>query len=180
MEGEARLKEEEETMKKGSLLFSKTILVTTLVMLLFTSGCNNEEAGKEADIAAVKEVLNQYAVGINSGDLDLWLSLWAEDGTRMPPNAATQLGREQIAEGVGRAFGAMNMAMTVDIEEARVSGDLGLTRAAYSFRMTPKAGGEEIIVEPDGKALTLYERQPDGSWKIIFDCFNSNVPPGQE
>jgi len=27
-----------------------------------------------------------------------------------------------------------------------------------------------------GKALTLYQRQSDGSWKIIYDCYNSSVP----
>jgi len=42
--------------------------------------------------------------------------------------------------------------------------------------MTPKAGGETIHAMPDAKALTLYERQPDGSWKIVYDCFNSNLP----
>jgi steroid delta-isomerase-like uncharacterized protein len=46
--------------------------------------------------------------------------------------------------------------------------------------MTPKAGGETIHAMRDGKALTLYERQSDGSWKIVYDCFNSNVPPTSE
>jgi hypothetical protein len=46
--------------------------------------------------------------------------------------------------------------------------------------MTPKAGGETINAVPDAKDLCLYERQSDGSWKIIYDCNNSNVPPKQE
>jgi len=57
---------------------------------------------------------------------------------------------------------------------------LGLTRCTYTLTMTPKAGGETINAMPDGKALTLLERQSDGSWKIVYDCFNSNVPPKQE
>lgn len=28
----------------------------------------------------------------------------------------------------------------------------------------------------EGKALTLYERQQDGSWKIAHDCYSSSVP----
>jgi uncharacterized protein (TIGR02246 family) len=134
----------------------------------------------ETDSAAIKEVLNQYAVAVNSGDFDLWMSLWADDGTQMPPNEPVHVGKEQIREANKPAFDAMDLEITIDsIEEAKVYGDLGLTRCAYTLKATPKAGGEEIVVEPDGKALTLYERQPDGSWKIVYDCFNSNVAPSQ-
>jgi uncharacterized protein (TIGR02246 family) len=135
----------------------------------------------EADSAAIKEVLNQYAVAVNSGDFDLWLSLWADDGVQLPPGAPARVGKEQIREGMGPAFDGMNLDITIDsLEEAKVYGNLGLTRCTYTLNATPKAGGAEIVIEPDGKALTLYERQPDGSWKIAYDCFNSNVAPSQE
>ena len=29
----------------------------------------------------------------------------------------------------------------------------------------------------DGKYLTIFKRQPDGSWKAYRDCFNSNNSP---
>ena len=45
----------------------------------------------------------------------------------------------------------------------------------YSLKATLKEGGDPLDVMPDGKALTLYERQSDGSWKIVYDCFNSNT-----
>jgi len=135
----------------------------------------------ETDITAIKEVLNQYAVAVNTGDLDLWMSLWADDGVQMPPGSPARVGKEQIREGMGPLFDGMNLDITIDrLEETKVYGDLGLTRCTYTLKATPKAGGEEIVVEPDGKALTLYERQPDGSWKIAYDSFNSNVGPSLE
>jgi ketosteroid isomerase-like protein len=98
----------------------------------------------------------------------------------MPPGAPARVGKEQIREGMGPAFDAMDLDITINsIEEAKVYGDLGLTRCTYTFKMTPKAGGDEIVAEPDGKALTLYGRQADGSWKIVYDCFNSNLAPSQ-
>ncbi len=42
----------------------------------------------------IKEVLNQYAVACNTDDFDLWISLWADDGTRMPANAPATVGKE--------------------------------------------------------------------------------------
>ena len=129
-----------------------------------------------ADIAAIKEVLNQYAVGITTGDFDLWMSLWADDGTQMPPDAPAVVGTENIRQEMKPAFDDMNMNLAIrSIEDAKIFGDLGLTRCVYTLEMTPKAGGETIAAMPEGKALTLYERQSDGSWKIAYDCFNSSV-----
>ena len=131
----------------------------------------------EADITAIKEVLNQYALGCCTGDSDLWLSLWTEDGTQMPPDAPARIGKEKIREGMKPAFDQMNMELTLlSIEDAKIYGDLGLTRCIYTLKVTPKAGGETIDVMAPGKALTLYERQPGGDWKIAYDCFNSSVP----
>jgi len=56
-------------------------------------------------------------------------------------------------------------------------GDWAFGRCNFTATMTPKAGGEPIFT--DGKALTLYKRQADGSWKLYWDCWNSNVPPAQ-
>ncbi len=165
-------------MKKSNWLLLTTILVITSAMLCFTFSFKTEADSMEADITAIKEVLNQYAVAVNTGDFDLWISLWADDGVRMPPGAPTQIGKEQIREEQKPGFDQMNLDITIhSIEEAKVYGDLGLTRCTYTLKVTPKAGGETIIVYPDGKALTLYERQSDGSWKIKYDIFNSNVPP---
>ena len=79
-----------------------------------------------------------------------------------------RIGKEQIGKAVKPAFDKMNRDMTIHIEEDKVYGDLGLTRCTYTLKMTPKAGGE-TITSPEGKALTLYERQSDGSWKIKYD-----------
>ncbi len=163
-------------MKKSNWLFLTTILVITSAVLCFTFSFKTEADSIEADIAAIKEVLPQYAVAVNTGDFDLWISLWADDGVQMPPGAPARIGKEQIGEAVKPAFDKMNRDITIHIKEAKVYGDLGLTRCTYTLKMTPKAGGETITL-PEGKALTLYERQSDGSWKIIYDCFNSNASP---
>ncbi len=165
-------------MKKSNWLLSTIILAIALVMLSFAISCQKQDT--EADIAAVKEVLNQYGVACNTGDFDLWISLWADDGIQMPPDTPARIGKEQIREAMKPAFDEMTLDIAItSIEEAKVYGDLGLTRCTYTFTITPKAGGETINAIPDGKALILYERQSDGSWKILYDCFNSNVPPTQ-
>ncbi len=166
----------------------KLLLILPLVFLFcFTFGCQKqaEEAEPvvdvEADITAIKEMLNQYAVASNAGDIDLWISLWADDGVLMPPSAPAVIGKEQIREAMKLLFEQWTLDVaTTSIEDAKVYGDLGLTHYKFTLDMTPKAGGETIHLMRDGKALTLYERQSDGSWKIVYDCFNSNAPPTSE
>jgi uncharacterized protein (TIGR02246 family) len=169
----------------------KLLMIIPLVILIcFTFSCQQgEEVAEkarpvvdiEADITAIKEMLNQYAVAVNTGDFDLWISLWADDGVQMPPDTPVRIGKEQIREAMKPAFDQMTLDIAItSIEDAKVYGDLGLTRCNYTLDMTPKAGGETIHAMRDGKALTLYDRQSDGSWKIVYDCFNSNVPPTSE
>ena len=132
---------------------------------------------RKSDITAVKEILKNYAKGCNTGDFEFWISLWADDGVQMPPDTPTRVGKKQIREEMKPIFDQFNLKIEIDLAEAKVHGDYGLTRCAYTLDITPKAGGETIHAMPDGKALTLYERQSDGSWMIVYDCFNSNVSP---
>jgi uncharacterized protein (TIGR02246 family) len=133
----------------------------------------------EADIAAIEETGNLYALALNTGDLELWLSLHTDDVVKMPPGAPSTFGQEELRAKMEPAFDNFTFEMALYPEEAQVSGDLGFARGTYTVLMTPKAGGETISAMPDGKYLTIYKRQADGSWKLSHDCYNSNVPPAQ-
>jgi uncharacterized protein (TIGR02246 family) len=133
------------------------------------------EKGNKADIAAIKEKLTQYAATCHAGDLEGWISLWTNDGIQMYPGAPQRVGKEQIRAGMKPAFDQFILKIVIAPNpEVRVSGDLGFMRGTYTLSMIPKAGGEESIY--DGKYLTILEKQTDGSWKMLRDCFNSNVP----
>ena len=80
---------------------------------------------EESDIEAIKETLNQYAAGVNTGDFDRWISLWADDGVQMPPDTSSRVGKEQIREGMKPAFDQMNLDITIhSIEEAKIFGEV--------------------------------------------------------
>ncbi len=76
--------------------------------------------------------------------------------------------------GVFEAYDFQDMAIIN--EESEVFGDFGFARGTYSALMVPKAGEEPVAV--DGKYLTIFKRQADGTWKIYRDAFNSNTAPG--
>lgn len=130
----------------------------------------------DRDSEAITNVLRRYEEFCNSGDFQSWIGLWEAEGCQMPPGAPSRVGIDAIRSAMQPPFESMNLRLDVlSVDEVAVYGDLALTRCRYSLSATPKRGGEAIGLMPDGKALTLYRRQPDGSWKIRYDCFNSNV-----
>jgi len=164
-------------MKKSNWLLSTTILVITSAMLCFTFSCKKQDT--EADIAAINELYDQYCLGANTGDLDLFISLWTDDAIRMEPNTSAIFGKEQVRAHFKISFEQFNINVAIYGEtEVQVSDDLAFSRGTYTLSLTPKEEGPTTYI--DGKWLDILKRQADGSWKIYIDCINYNAPPKVE
>ena len=150
------------------------LIVLVLILVLVAEVAKAESKDVGADIAAIKEGGNQYVATLNTGDLERWLSLHTDDVIKMGPGAPSVIGQEQLREHMEPLFESSTFKMTINSEETEVAGDWGFDRGTYTFLITPKEEGEPIFV--DGKYLTIYKKQADGSWKISHDCYNSNVP----
>lgn len=146
-----------------------------LAAALLATGCASMGGAQvKADEAALVAMGDKYVENVNSGDVATYMTAWAEDGIQMPPNAPSVYGKDKIWQAMIPVFDNFYTKMSINTEETKVTGDWGYARGTYLFDLTPKAGGDPIHV--DGKFLTIYQRQPDGSWLITRDCFNSNVP----
>ena len=82
------------------------------------------------------------------------------------PDRAPVRGRSRI-EAVLMEFSKSGMRLApVEPIEIRSSGDMGYCAGLYQFGADPKKGhtGQET-----GKFVTIFMRQPDGSWKAVVD-----------
>ncbi len=180
--GSSFVKGTAQDLEPGPVYLADDTMTDSIVKKLqgtITLYVTEENVDVEADIAAIKEGGNLYALALNTGDLELWLSLHTDDVVKMGPDAPAIFGNEALRAKMEPAFDNFTFEMALNSEETQVDGDLGYDRGNYTVAITPKAGGETIITMPDGKFLTIYKRQADGSWKISHDCYNSNVPPAQ-
>ncbi len=151
--------------------------IPTGVILMLAGCATSPEADVDAFEAAVLDTWETYSAAMNAGDTDLWISVWDDEGIQMFPGAPARKGKSVIEEAAREAHAALDFEeFTINNEEVEVFGDLGFARGNYSYVVTPMAGGETISFE--GKYLTIFKRQPDGSWNVYRDCFNSNAPPG--
>ena len=133
----------------------------------------------EADIAAINVLYEKWVRGVNTGDLDLFLSVWADDATRMEPDTPAITGKEQIRAHFKAPFEQFNYDTDVyGDSEVQVSGDLAFYRGNYTLALTPKDGGPTTHF--DGKWLDILKKQADGSWMVYIDSVSDNAPPKVE
>lgn len=156
-------------------LFPFSIGVLVALTFVLAGGVAFNTADAESDVAAINKIFDLYAKGVNTGDAALWGSLWDDKGIQMPPDAPAVLGKAQIRAGAESRFPQFNTQIAIANEETWVFGNLAFSRGTFTRSRTPKAGGETTLY--NGKYLTILKKQPDGSWKIFRDIFNSNVPP---
>ena len=160
----------------------KLLMIFPLVILLcFTFGCQKQaekakpEVDTEADIAAIKAYFDQLSSSIEAGDVGRWIALFADDIIKMPPNEAIVKGKEAVRQWGQPWFDNLNMEDSISIDEIEVSGNWAFARVTVTFKAIPKAGGDTI--QDNSKAIWIFKRQADGSWKCSHHIWNSNNPP---
>lgn len=135
-----------------------------------------QTAPQEDVTAAINAIWEEYAASVMASDADRWIAQWTEDGVQMPPNEPLVEGKENILARTGGFMAAApTHAMEIATLEVQSAGEWAYSRGVYTVDFTFAETGEEGAV--DGKFMTILQRQPDGSWKIHRDIFNSNVPP---
>lgn len=127
----------------------------------------------EADIAAVAAVRDQEVAAINSGAADI--SYLADDAVMMPPNEPAVSGSTAIGEWVRSFMSQFTASLEYGSSDITVSGDWAIERYAGTLTLTPVGGGD--AVEEVLKGIHVYRRGDDGTWKMVYDVWNSDAPP---
>ncbi len=153
----------------------KNLIIFFLVVAFLAIGSCTKKVDTEADIEAIKNVIEEYDVAANAGDLDGLVSLYSDDAVRMSPNFPAFIGKDAIRD-VYQSFFEQNVLEGGGlIEEVIVCGDWAFIRGTATFTITPKAGGEPIR-EYLAKWVAFNKRQPDGSWKYHRIIYNYDLP----
>jgi len=132
-------------------------------------------ARQTQDVAAIKQLAEDWHAGWLASDAGALLALYADDPVLMPQNQPAVIGREAIRSLYQSVFEEFTVEGGGELLEVEVAGDWGYFWSTYTLTATPKAGGEPI--EDNGKSVFIVRRQPDGSWKIARLIANSDQPP---
>lgn len=157
------------------------MILSLVTILCFMFGCQEVEKAAleavvdiEADIKAINAWYDQKTETTNAGDFDGLKILFDEDVIFMPPDGPLFKGWEEYRQWAQPYFDEFDIEENITYEEVEVSGDWAFIRTSYTIESTPKAGGESTI--GNGKAIWLFKKQADGSWKGTHCIWNSNEP----
>lgn len=149
-----------------------------VVLLVPVSACAGAPAASdlEADLQAIEAVRDQEIAAFSAGDVEGLLAVLTSDADILPPNEPALAGVEAVRPWVQELTRQFDLHARMISSSVSVLGDYAIERYAAELSITPKAGGE--TVREMAKGIHVYRRQPDGSWRIQQDVWNSDGPPG--
>lgn len=151
---------------------TRFVLLAALALALASTACQQAAPLSEEDLAAIDQASESYKQAVLAGDWEVWAAFYTEDAVIMPTGQPAVRGRDAI-RAWGEAFPTI-VEWTTDRVEVDGRGDLAYVRATFS--MTVEAEGEAEPVSERGKYLEIWRKQPDGSWLIAVDIYNSDEP----
>ena len=110
----------------------------------------------------------EWLSAFNSGDASGVAQIYEQDARLLPPNSGIVEGRAAI-EGFIKDFIATRAQLSFKLLTVHESADLCAAVGAYEMEIPD-------VPNDTGKFIEVWRRQPDGSWLIADDIFNSSLP----
>jgi uncharacterized protein (TIGR02246 family) len=122
--------------------------------------------------AAVRAITQEWVLACNTKHLDVLLELYNADALVMRSNTPPIRGAAAVREFF---FGALDAGLgDIEIDPMRVDvvGDLAY-EAGRCKALIPSSTGKRR--EERAKYLWVLQRQPNGEWQIVADCWSSDL-----
>jgi ketosteroid isomerase-like protein len=128
----------------------------------------------DVDRASIERTTAELLAAVNASDADRCSAVWAVRGVLMPPHHPAVPGHQAIVQYFRTLFSRRKFSFTFTSSQIHLVGDTALERVTYRAIIWP--GDDAPPIEDVGKGLHVYERQPNGSWKLTHDIWNSDQP----
>jgi uncharacterized protein (TIGR02246 family) len=117
----------------------------------------------------------QWEKAVSTGDIDGSVNACADDGSVLSQGAPIATGHDAIRKLFGTFFSMpeIKLGWQITKAEAARSGDMGYTTGTYTMSYKDPSGK---TATDHGKYVTVWKKQKDGSWKVAYDIFNSDLP----
>jgi uncharacterized protein (TIGR02246 family) len=116
----------------------------------------------------------RFSEAFNRGDAAALAAMYDTGAVVLAPNAPPMRGRQNIE---ALWAGARQQGFrTLDLvpNSVEVIGNHAIELGSYTMVIQPPGQAE---ITDRGKYMVLWKRQPDGSWKLYRDMFNTSMPP---
>lgn len=162
-------------------------ILSALVVLAACETSEPDETGSTTeavatDAAAIEETIRaraqEFDDAVAAKDAARVAALYTDDAIVQAPNEPPTTGASEVQADWAETFEQVPDA-TGDGETETVivgaGGDLAVETGRFSFSGT---GPDGVAFAEDGKYLTVWKLQDDGSWMIVAESYSPNAPAG--
>ena len=154
---------------------TKMLFLAGCIALLSFTFVGTAAAADTQTEQALRDLDAKWSAAAGAKDVDKAVSYYAESAVVMPPNASAATTNESIRSAWKEMLTSPGAAIswkTTKVEVAN-SGDLAYVSGPYEETMTDASGKP---VKDRGKYVEVFKKQADGTWKVVADIWNSDLP----
>jgi uncharacterized protein (TIGR02246 family) len=142
--------------------------------MLAVLGCAKPDL--DAERLAILATDKPWMDAIAAKDLERSISFWADDATVLPQGQPAVVGKPALRAFATEMFKipGFNIRWVTTQVTVGPHGDLAYALAKNTTTLT---GPDGKLISIPGKAVTVWRKEADGTWKCIVDTWNDEAPP---
>lgn len=147
-----------------------------IALLVTALGCNQTKVDKKTEGEKIMQLSKAWSQAVATKDVDKIVSYWSDDAFVMQEGQGPLKGKREIRQMVEESFKIPGFSISWQPESVEVSdnGDMAYMIENAQVTFTDSTGKH---VTQYNKAVTIWRKQPDGSWKNAVDI--STADPSQ-
>ena len=132
----------------------------------------------EEDLAGVAQARDAVLAALNNDDIDGVMGVLIDDHLTMSPGAPTVPDNQALMEWHQNRIDLFSFESNHVTDDILVEGDIAIERWSSQSTLTNREDGS--ATEDETKGLWVWQRQADGSWKLLWSIWNSDLPVGTD
>ena len=148
----------------------KLLALTIFAALIAATARAGDEAGRAALLKADRD----FAAAAQVRGVEAWVENWAPNGVH-PDGPGVAVGKDGIRKQMGPQYATSGFKLEWTVSRAEISkgGNVGTTWGRY--KATRLKDGKTVV--STGDYVTVWEKQDDGSWKVVYDTGDRDPEP---
>ena len=143
-------------------------------ILIFTAGCEPAGEGvnsRAADEKALRDLVDRTVAAAGRNDMGAYMKYYAPKAALVLPGLPITEMSGPLQKGFAPGYAIKMVTVRTEVSKA---GDLGYAFGTYEQTAPDKSGK---LANTVGKCLSVFRKQPDGSWGAVADTYNVDPPP---
>lgn len=132
---------------------------------------------RTADAQAIRDIETAWSQSFTTRDINKVTAYYSDDASVFLTGMPVITGKANIVSQLGPFFNDKNFTLKFSTDNVVVSrsGDMAYSQGKYTSTMTDSK--TKKVVSVNGKYVTVYMKQADGTWKATADIDNADGPP---